>query len=107
MYGMLPKPVFVDTSNDIGRALQQSNLILVASHLDVVSSIKQNLRMVAGPRELDQIDYPMLRQFEHAILPPSPMRAIEAQPAVAILPWSRPQRQIQDDQHETLCGFKF
>jgi hypothetical protein len=91
---------FLISSYNYPRTLQQSNLILVASHLEVVSSIKQNLRMVAGPSELGQLDYPMLRQFEHAILPPPPMRAIETRPVDIPLPFSRVQRQILEDRYE-------
>jgi hypothetical protein len=61
--------------------LQQSNLRLVASHLEVVSSIAHNLKMITTPHETGSLDYSMIRQFENAILPPPPMRAIEAGPA--------------------------
>lgn len=55
-----------------------ANLKLVASHLEVVSSVAHNLKMITTTRETGSLDYSMLRQLENAILPPPPMKAIEA-----------------------------
>ncbi|KAF7926023.1 uncharacterized protein EAE97_010323 [Botrytis byssoidea] len=62
--------------------LLSSNLKLVSSHLELVSLITQNLKRVTHPLEsnpeMNQIDYPMLRQLEQALAPPQPLRAVEA-----------------------------
>lgn len=61
--------------------LLSSNLKLVQSHLELVSLITQNLKRVTHPlesnSEMNQIDYPMLRQLEQALAPPQPFRAVE------------------------------
>lgn len=46
----------------------------------MVTSVAYNLKMITTPHETDSLDYSMLRQLENAILPPPPMRAIEASP---------------------------
>lgn len=70
--------------------LLSSNLKLVSSHLDLVSLITLNLKRVTHPLEpgsqINQIDYPMLRQLEQALAPPQPLRAIEYNHAVQY-PW--------------------
>jgi len=73
-----------------------SNLKLVSSHLDLVSLISLNLKRVTYPLELGQqakeIDYPMLRQFEQALRPPRPIRALEDAPRELGLRWQRAQQ---------------
>ncbi|KAH8601076.1 hypothetical protein B0O99DRAFT_502245 [Bisporella sp. PMI_857] len=67
---------------DIRYRCRASNLEVVNRNLDLVSLIIDNLRRLTNPLEPDhqssQIDYGTLRQFEHALLPPQPIRAIEA-----------------------------
>jgi len=66
--------------------------------MDLVSLISLNLKRVAYPLESrrEGIDYPMMRQFEQALLPPEPLRALEAGPSSqANYPWRMRQRQLE------------
>ncbi|RDW75824.1 hypothetical protein BP5796_06645 [Coleophoma crateriformis] len=71
--------------------LLSTNMRLVSSHLDLVSLITLNLKRITYPLEpqsqLDELDYPMLRQFQQALLPPQPLRMIEARSQNDISPW--------------------
>jgi len=79
-------------------------LEVVSKNLDLVSLIIDNLKRLADPlqsgHQTNQIDYSTLRQFENALLPPQPIRAIEASPARLALPFGRSgQHDIQERQH--------
>ena len=74
--------------------LLSANLKLVSSHLDLVSLVTLNLKRVTYPLEsapqTNRIDYPMLRQFEQALLPPPPLRP-------QVLPWiSSGQQELKE-----------
>ena len=73
-------------------------------NLDLVSLIIDNLKRLANPlqsgRQTSQIDYSTLRQFENALLPPQPIRAIEANPTRLALPFgSNGQHGAYERQH--------
>lgn len=90
-------------ANDFSRAshgeLLSTNLKLVSSHLDLVSLVTFNLKRVTHPFEQGtqpkEIDYPMLRQFDQALRPPEPLRAIEGASHRESLLW-----RINDSQAE-------
>ncbi|KAH6690219.1 hypothetical protein BKA61DRAFT_715633 [Leptodontidium sp. MPI-SDFR-AT-0119] len=78
--------------------LVSTNLRLVSSHLDLVSRVTLNLKLITYPLEQGnqarEIDYPILRQFEQALHPPQPIRAIEGRSHAIELPWqNRPRLQ--------------
>lgn len=76
--------------------MASSNHRLLTSHLDLVSPIIINLT-----RQAREINYPILRQFEHALEPPRPIRAIENTHRGSELPWEN-QRRLEEAQYATL-----
>ncbi|KAK0102538.1 hypothetical protein ONS95_006151 [Cadophora gregata] len=76
--------------------LLSTNLRLVSSHLDLVNRVTLNLKLITYPLEQGnqarEIDYPILRQFEQALHPPQPIRAIEQGTQAAELPWQNTPR---------------
>ncbi|KAH8649682.1 hypothetical protein BGZ60DRAFT_198404 [Tricladium varicosporioides] len=99
----------LDTARDTNHMVQEfkashgellsSNLKLVSSHLDLVSLVTFNLKRVTHPFEQGtqpkEIDYPMLRQFDQALRPPEPFRAIEGTSQQDSLLWRANNHQAE------------
>ncbi|KAL2065151.1 hypothetical protein VTL71DRAFT_4292 [Oculimacula yallundae] len=86
----------IGTNNATHADLVSTNLRLVSSHLDLVSRVTLNLKLITYPLEQGhqarEIDYPILRQFEQALQPPKPIMAIGNRSHAVELPWqSRPR----------------
>ncbi|KAG9234757.1 hypothetical protein BJ875DRAFT_483906 [Amylocarpus encephaloides] len=90
---------------DTHAELLSSNLKLVSSHLELVSLITLNLKRVTHPldpgTEIPEIDYPMLRQFDQALRPPEPLRALQSASPRNQLPWAGPEYNMQGEQRST------
>lgn len=81
----------------------------MTSHLDLVSSITTNLKRVTNPlepgRQAQEIDYPMLRQFERALRPPQPIVGLlEDAPGQVEPPWSTRRRQHEEAEYATIAS---
>ncbi|KAH7364643.1 hypothetical protein BKA65DRAFT_142626 [Rhexocercosporidium sp. MPI-PUGE-AT-0058] len=85
--------------------LVATNLRLVSSHLDLVSRVTLNLKLITYPLEqgnqVREIDYPILRQFEQALHPPQPIRAIENRGHAVELPWQN-QPRLQENEYAAI-----
>lgn len=61
-----------------------------------MSRVTLNLKLITYPleqgKQAREIDYPILRQFEQALHPPQPIRAIENRTHVVELPWQHRPR---------------
>ncbi|CZT47244.1 uncharacterized protein RSE6_07783 [Rhynchosporium secalis] len=105
--GMDTNSMVRDIARDIGssRASQAdlvlTNLRLVSSHLDLVSQVARNLKLITYPIErgnqVKEIDYPILRQFEQALQPPKPIGAIEDCSHTVQLPWQTRPRLAENE----------
>ncbi|KAH7400086.1 hypothetical protein BKA64DRAFT_474350 [Cadophora sp. MPI-SDFR-AT-0126] len=87
--------------------LLSTNLRLVSSHLDLVSRVTLNLKLITFPLEQGnharEIDYPILRQFEQALHPPQPIRAIEHRAHAVELPWQNRPR-LEENEYAAILS---